>query len=398
MPDIPKLEAQPAAPPKADQALKDFLRQIQDERKGQSTGARDKDFFEQFSRYSSDTLAGRHEDRSTQFQNYREDIGLLEMERDFSESLLKPEQKDELRHARRNYSLSSTAADKQKYRDQIEALVPGSKVYNKQIVEIIPKLVATPTFKKIPDDKECMRCHPRQGPTHFDPNSRLKESISANGIESFFRPRKGDELEAEWARNALESPLVKANLALRHLPPSKISSDDPVKLVRTALTVSGVELDSKTSSMLEQAIGGIKSISKQAGDKLVIERNGTSVVDVSDKPTLAKGVRMSGIEMGTITMTQGSGKYPELKDISGLKVKLELDDWVAALGVNKEIEIKKIYLTRNPNNSDFVVHVSVTNPMPLAIRKIAKLTDPNVPMDDIFTVPVMTLGSDGKKK
>lgn len=398
MPDIPKLEAQPAAPPLPDQALKDFLLQMQDNRKLQSTDAKDRAILDQFSRFSFDTRGGLFEDRSQQFQNYKEDIGLLQMERDFSEAQLKPEQKDELRHARRNYSLSTTEADKSKYRDQIEGLVPGAKIYNKQIADIVPKLLATPTYKKIPDDKECMRCHPRQGPTHFDPYSGLKESIKETAVESFFRPRKADELEAEWAKNALESPLVKANIALRHLPPTKITSDDPVKLVKAALTISGVDLDSKTSTMLEQALSGIKSISKQAGDKVVIERDGTTVVNVSDKPTLAKGVRMSGIEMGTITMTQGNGKYPELKDITGLKVKLELDDWVSAIGVNNEVEIKKIQLTRNPANSDFIVNVSITNPMPTALRKIAQLKDANTPMDDIFVVPVMTLGPDGKKK
>jgi hypothetical protein len=397
MADIPKLEAPPKAPPVADQALRDFLHQIQDGRKAQASN-RDRDYLEEFSRFSRDSKFGQLEDRSQQFQNLREDIGLLEIERDFAEQRLKPEQKDELRHARRNYSLATTPADKQKYRDQIDDLVPGSKAYNKQILEIIPRLVATPTFKKIPDDKECMRCHPRQGPTHTDPYSGIKEAIRSKGVEDFYAPRKEDRLEAEWAANALESPLVKANIALRHLPPSKFSSDDPVAFVKAALTVSGVELDRQTSAMIEQTVKGIKSISKQAGDKIVIERDGKTTIDVPEKPELAAGVRMSGIEMGTITMTQGKGKYPELNDISGLKVKLDLDKWVSALQVDKEVEIKRIYLTRNPTNSDFTVNVTVTNPIPSSLRRIANTIEPKSPMGDTLTVPLMTLGPDGKKK
>ena len=188
---------------------------------------------------------------------------------------------------------------------------------------------------------------------------------------------------------ALDSPIVKANEALKHLPPMKVSSDDPVKLIKMGLTMAGVEVDTKTSDLIDKAVGGIKGISKQPGNRFVIDRDNKVEIPLPEKIDVALGIKVSGLQAERISFTLGEGKYPEIKDIKGLKVKLDVPD--AMLGqVSNEVEIKRIFFTRD--GGDFKVNVELVNPMTWIARKTAKQFSSLIPDTDTITQPIATLG------
>ncbi len=387
--------ARPAAPNQAqDDAFKKFILQMQDERKlGLGTSKRSFEGFENF------RALDFRQDRSDEYYASTEEIRWLQSRRAQAEAKLKPEERDELRHIRRNYSAANTEGERDRCRQAMEKLMPGTTELSTKIGKLVKALDSIPTMKEIPDPQQCIRCHPRQGPTHFDPNARERESLKTSAVESFYRPRPEDQFEAVWAKNALESPIVKINEVLKHLPPTKIESQDPVKLVKMGLTMSGVELDHTASKLVEKAVAGIKNISKVSGDRLVIDRDGTVDLPFTDKREIAAGIKLSSIEVGAISVTLGEGKYPELKDIKGVKVKLDVPAYLSALAqINSEVEIKRIFFTRNEGSDDFQVNVEVTNPVPALSREILRRTVTGVPVAPTITVPIMTLGKDGNPK
>ena len=144
-----------------------------------------------------------------------EEIRWLQSRRAQAEAKLKPEERDELRHIRRNYSAANTEAEREKCKQAMEKLMPGTTELSAKIGKLVKALDSIPTMKEIPDPQKCMRCHPRQGPTHFDPNARERESLRTSAVESFYQPRPEDQFEAVWAKNALESPIVKINEVLK---------------------------------------------------------------------------------------------------------------------------------------------------------------------------------------
>lgn len=395
MPDPPIEVARPAAADPAQQeAFRKFVLQMQDDRKlGLGAPRKGGDAFDNF------RFLDMRQDRSDEYYAHTEEISWLQSRRGQAEAKLKPEEKDELRRIRRNYSAAGTEEERVKCRQAIEKLMPGTAELNAKIGKLVGALDSIPTMKEIPDPKACMRCHPRQGPTHFDPNAREREYLKSSAVESFYQPRREDQFEAVWAKNALESPVVKINEALKHLPPTKIESQDPAKLVKMALTMSGVELDHVSSQLVDKAVSGIKSISKVGGDKLVIERNGTVDVPFPDKRDLAAGIKLNSIEIGTVSMTLGEGKYPEIKDIKGIKVKLDVPGYISTLAqVDNQVEIKRIFFTRNDGSDDFQVNVEVTNPVPLVSRELLRRAIKEVPAGPTITVPILTLGKDGNPK
>lgn len=387
--------ARPGAPkPAQDEAFKKFLLQMQDDGKlGIGAGKR-LDGFENFR-----SLDFR-QDRSDEYFANTEEIYWLQSRRNQAEAKLKPEERDELRRQRRNYSCASTEEEKASSRQAIEKLMPGTNELNAKIGKLVNGLDSIPTMKEIPDPQKCMRCHPRQGPTHFDPNSAERQNLRATAVESFYQPRPEDQFEAVWAKNALESPIVKINEALKHLPPTKIESKDPVKLVKMTLTMSGVELDSEASKLVDKAVGGIKSFSKVSGDRIVIDRDGTVELPFKDQRELAAGIKLKSIELGAISMTLGEGKYPEIKDIKGIKVKLDVPVALSTLAqIDNQVEIKRVFLTRNAGSDDFQVNVEVTNPVPLVSRAILRQTvGKSAPTNPTIIAPIMTLGKDGNPK
>ncbi|HIA53734.1 MAG TPA: hypothetical protein EYN91_16860 [Candidatus Melainabacteria bacterium] len=394
MPD-PIEVARPAAPnPAQNEAFKKFLLEMQDDRKlGLGAPRKGFDGFENF------RALDFRQDRSDEYYAYTEEISWLQSRRSQGEAKLKPEERDELRHIRRNYSAASTEADREKCRQAMEKLMPGTAELSGKIGKLVKALDSIPTMKEIPDPQKCMRCHPRQGPTHFDPNARERETLKASAVESFYQPRPEDQFEAVWAKNALESPIVKINEVLKHLPPTKIESQDPVKLVKMGLTMSGVELDHTAAKLVEKAVAGIKNISKVSGDRLVIDRDGTVDLPFTDKRDVAAGIKLSSIEVGAISVTLGEGKYPELKDIKGIKVKLNVPAYLSTLAqISNEVEVKRIFFTRNAGSDDFQVNVEVTNPVPAVSRAILKQTVSGAPSGPTIVVPIITLGKDGNPK
>jgi len=393
MPDPVEVARPAAVTPAEHEALRQFILQLQDDRKlGTGTPRKTADVFEGFR-----TLDFR-EDRSAEYEAHTQEIHWLQRRRDQAEAKLTPEERDELRHARRNYSAASNSEERSTHKQTIDKLIPGSAEFNDKIGKLVSALDRIPTLKKIPDPYECIRCHPRQGRTHHDPNAGERELLKT-AVESFYLPRREDQFEAVWAKNALESPIVKINEALKHLPPTKIESQDPAKLVKMALTMSGVELDSRASALVEKAVSGITSISKVGGDKLVIGRNGKVELDFPEKKELAAGIKLNSIEIGEISMTMGTGKYPELKDIKGIKVKLDLPAYISKLAqVDSEVEIKRIFLTRNEGSDDFQVNVEVSNPVPVVSRAILRQFNENVPTGPTIIAPIVTLGKDGNPK
>ncbi|MBA3858736.1 MAG: hypothetical protein C0507_17660 [Cyanobacteria bacterium PR.3.49] len=394
MPDPVEVARPAAADPSQHEALRKFVLQMQDDRRlGLSTQGRRTDAFENFR-----SLDFR-QDRSDEYLASAEEIRWLQGRRNQAEAKLTPEEKDELRRFRRNYSMASTEQERFQNRQEIEKLVPGSAEFNTKIGKLVSSLDSIPTLKEIPDPQQCIRCHPRQGPTHFDPYTHERQQLKSSAVESFYQPRREDRFEAVWAKNALESPIVKINEALKHLPPTKIESQDPVALVKMALTMSGVELDHRASELVTKAISGVKSISKVSGDRLVIDREGTVDLPFPEKRELAEGIKLSSIEVGAISMTLGEGKYPEIKDIKGIKVKLEVPAYISKLAqVDSEVEIKRIFLTRKDGSDDFQVNVEVTNPVPFVSRKLLRQFFDEIPTEPTIIAPIVSLGKDGNPK
>lgn len=394
MPDPIEVARPAAADPAQQEAFRKFVLQMQDDRKlGLRAPRKSGDPFENFR-----SLDFR-QDRSDEYFAHTEEIGWLQSRRSQAEAKLKPEDKDELRHIRRNYSVAGTEEERAKYRQAMEKLMPGTADLTAKIGKLVGALDSIPTLKEIPDPQACIRCHPRQGPTHFDPNARERQHLKTSAVESFYQPRREDQFEAVWAKNALESPIVKINEALKHLPPTKIESQDPAKLVRMALTMSGVELDHVSAKLVDKAVAGVKSISKVSGDRLVIDREGTVDLPFPDKRELAAGIKLSSIEVGAVSMTLGEGKYPEIKDIKGIKVKLDVPGYISTLAqVDNQVEIKRVFFTRNPGSDDFQVHVEVTNPVPVLSRELLRRAVSGVPTGPTITVPILTLGKDGNPK
>lgn len=394
MPDPVEAARPAAADNNQNDALRKLLLQMQDERKFEfgAPGKRT-DAFDNFR-----TLDFR-QDRSEEYLAAREEIRWLQGRRNQTESKLSPEEKDELRRFRRNYSMANTEEERAKNRQAIEKLTPGSAEFNAKIGKLVATLDKIPTLKEIPDPQQCIRCHPRQGQTHFDPYAQERQQIRTSAVESFYQPKREDQFEAVWAKNALESPIVKINEALKHLPPTKIESQDPVALVKMALTMSGVELDRSASELVTKAVSGIKGISKVTGDRLVIDRDGKVEIPFADKRELAAGIKLNSIEIGAISVTLGEGKYPELKDIKGIKVKLEVPAYISKLAqVDSEVEIKRIFLTRNAGSDDFQVNVEVTNPVPVVSRTLLRQFVDGVPSQPTIVAPIVTLGKDGNPK
>jgi len=217
-------------------------------------------------------------DRQGDFSLQAEQIGILLDRRSAAEAVLKPQQKDELRRARRDFAAANSFAEKTQCKKEIEQLVPGSADLNSKLRSEIIKLNGISTLTQRPDPQECMRCHPHQK-TYFDPLDFTRSSISQN-YDSFFKPKQEDQFEARWAQIALDSPLVKANEAMKQLPQMKITAEDPVKLVKMALTVAGVDMNTQTATLVEKAIGGVQNIAKKSGNRFEIDRTNGAVVEV----------------------------------------------------------------------------------------------------------------------
>lgn len=353
------------------------------------------DLFLQF----SDPFARR--DRTGEFFDQVHQLKVLLSRRSQAEESLKPEQKDELRRARRDYAGARSDAERKKYSNEIEKLVPGSADLNLQVREGLQSLGSIDTLQPQPElpglrMQSTIQCHrPVERLTrYFDPNTDVRKSVTRN-FDAFFQPKSTDQFEARWAQLALDSPIVKANEALKQLPPMKVSSDDPVKLIKMGLTIAGVEINSQSAELIEKALGGVKGISKEPGNRFVIDRDGKVEIPLPEKQDVALGIKVRGLEAGRVSFTLGEGKYPEIKDIKGLTVKLDVPD--ALLGqVSKEVEIKRIFFTRD--GGDFKVNVELVNPMTWVARKTAKQFSSKVPDTDTITHEIATLGPDGKPK
>ncbi len=377
----------------ADDALAKILAELDKNDRGvlrKNTG----DLFGEFPRFGP---PGKP--RTQEFLAVSEEISWNLSRRNKAESELSPEKRDELRKARREYVCAKTLTEQAKYAKQIEDLVPGSAELNRKLAKQVREMDSLSTAIKKPDPYECMRCHPKPGgDVYEDPYKETRESLR-NGYDQFFKPRKEDEFEAKWAQIALDSPVVKVNEILRQLPPVKLSSDDPVKLIKMGLTTAGIELDAQSREIVEQAVGGIKEIAKEGGSKFVIRRAADVRIPFADKTDVGGGIRLDSIQLGTIEFNIGEGKYPELKDIKGLKVNLDVPAYLSKLGqIDNQAEVMRLFFKRNPGTGDFEVNVEVKNPVPFVTRKIAKAVDKRVPDTPTITVPLMTLGPDGQRK
>ncbi len=356
-----------------------------------------------------DPFSGREERSNTAVQ--AEQINDLVRQRTLAEKGLTTEQKDDLRRARRDYTLAKTADEKTKFGQQIEALVPGSHELNLKIRAGLWAMQGDKSdllrIQQIPQRyTSTIQCHSRQEPSYFEQReqSRLRtESLLREHVrdaaEAFFKPRKEDQFEARWAEMALESPVVKATEALKQLPPVKISAESPTDLVKFGLTVAGVEMNLQSSEMMEKVVGGIKSISKEGANRFLIERDFKREILLPEKRDVAAGISITGVEVGSLRFQLGQGKYPELTNIEGLKVKLEVPLVLNKVAqIDNEAQIKRIFMTRNEGTGDFTVNAEVVNPVPSAVRTSASLFFRDIPVTETIVAPIAVLGPDGKPR
>ena len=353
-------------------------------------------------------FSGREERSKTAVQ--AEQINDLVRQRTLAEKGLTTEQKDDLRRARRDYTLAKTADEKTQFGQQIEAVVPRTHELNLKIRAGLWAMQGDKSdfsrIQQIPQRyTSTIQCHSRQEPSYFEQReqSRLRtESLLREHVrdaaEAFFKPRKEDQFEARWAELALESPVVKATEALKQLPPVKISAENTIDLVKFGLTVAGVEMNLQSSEMMEKVLGGIKSISKEGANRFLIERDFKREILLPEKRDVAAGISITGVEVGSLRFQLGQGKYPELTNIEGLKVKLEVPLVLNRVAQIDEAQIKRIFMTRNEGTGDFTVNAEVVNPVPSAVRSSASLFFRDIPVTETIVAPIAVLGPDGKPR
>ncbi len=389
-----KLEAPPTVQQLDQATMQRLLDFVHDERKQVQQPLRKNQTDDQFLRFN-DVFSRR--DRSADFFGEFNNINDLLAQRSDLESRLNTDQKDELRRARRDYAAAQIEKDREKYGREIEQLVPGSADINAQIRSGLGKMNSVSTMRERNDPQECFRCHPAPKRPAYDPNYSLRTGAYSD-YESFFKPRHEDRFEARWAQMAMESPMVKLTEAIKELPAMKLSVEDPAKVAKMAMTVAGVDMNGQITSMIDKTLGGVKSFSKEGGNRFVIEREGRVNLEFPQKTPIAAGMKLSGLELDSMSFTLGNSKYPEIKDLKGLKVKLEVPGALSALGVGSEAEIKRIYFERQEGSGDFAIKAEVVNPVAWATRKIAARFVDGVPEGDTIIAPIATIGPDGKPK
>ncbi len=397
------------------EALRRFLLDLDGERKGNNlaAGKRDsiattgglKDGYLRF----DDPFARKEEKSKTAVQV--EQITDLVRQRAAAERGLSTEQKDDLRRARRDYTLAKTPEDKAKFVQQIEGLVPGSRDLNTKIrlglMTMEPEVSDLSRFQNLSRRSiSTIQCHARPEPSYFEQQEQsrirteflLRDQVKG-AVDSFYKPRAEDQFEARWAQIALESPVVKATEALKQLPPIKISTDNAVDVIKYGLTVSGVETTAQSKEMVEKIAGGIKSISKEGANQFVIERDTKREILLPEQRDVAAGISIKGIEIDNLRFQIGQGKYPELTNIEGLKVKLEVPAILNKVAqIDNEAKIKRIFMTRNEGSGDFTVNAEVTNPVPSVVRNSLRLFNSEVPVTETIVAPIAVLGPDGKPR
>lgn len=399
------------------EALRRFLLDLDGERKGRSLVPDKGDSLaskmglkDGFLRFD-DPFASKEEKSKTAVQV--EQITDLVKQRAAAERGLSTEQKDDLRRARRDYTLAKTPEDKAKFVQQIEGLVPGSRELNAKIrnglMTMEPEVSDVARYQNLSRRSiSTIQCHARPEPSYSDQQEQsrirteflLREQVKG-AAESFYKPRVEDQFEARWAQIALESPVVKATEALKQLPPVEIKTPNAADLIKYGLTVSGVEMTAQSKEMLEKIAGGIKSISKEGANQFVIERDTKREILLPEKRDIGAGVSIRGIEIDNLRFQIGNGKYPELTNIEGLKVKLDVPPELnKGLQIDNEVKIKRIFMTRNEGSGDFTVNVEVTNPIPRLVRQTAHLFDSKskVPVTETIVAPIAVLGPDGKPR
>lgn len=397
------------------EALRRFLLDMDGERKGRSLVADKGDSLaskmglkDGFLRFD-DPFASKEEKSKTAVQV--EQITDLVKQRAAAERGLSTEQKDDLRRARRDYTLAKTPEDKAKFVQQIEGLVPGSRDLNTKIrlglMTMEPEVSDFSRFQNLSRRSiSTIQCHARPEPSYFEQQEQsrirteflLRDQVKG-AVDSFYKPRAEDQFEARWAQIALESPVVKATEALKQLPPIKISTDNAVDVIKYGLTVSGVEMTAQSKEMLEKIAGGIKSISKEGANQFVIERDTKREILLPEQRDVAAGISIKGIEIDNLRFQIGNGKYPELTNIEGLKVKLDVPPELnKGLQIDNEVKIKRIFMTRNEGTGDFTVNAEVTNPVPSVVRNSLRLFNSEVPVTETIVAPIAVLGPDGKPR
>lgn len=329
-------------------------------------------------------------------------------ERDAAEAKLPQDQKDELRKLRRDLSAAPTDADRARLKASIEKVVPGAVELNKVAKDNLDKAsnldttvweTQKSTMPRMIDTRVChqpQRSYDTRVPVDHQAPER---AWAAAKYDSFFKPRPGDEFEARWAQVALESPIVKTAEVLKHLPEMKVESKDWNKLVQIGLVTNGIDVNGDMARTLVQILRPIKSVSKSEGNAFTIERNGTTELKLPTAMDLGAGAKATGLEIGTVKFNLGEGTYPSIKNLEGVKVKLEIPTLLRKVGqIDEEARIREISMNRLPGTGDFEVSVLVDNPIPKAVRWLAKQIVDGVPQDDVIKATLMTLGPDGKKK
>lgn len=397
-------------------ALRRFLLDLDGDRKAsgltsieafsKSTGNTFKDGFLRF----DDPFANGSERSKTAVQV--EQVQGLVRQRNAAENGLSTEQKDDLRRARRDYTLAKTSDEKTAYARQIEGLVPGSGDLNSKIrtnlVAMGSDVVDFARLERMtPRFTSTIQCHsPRQEPSYYEQKeqTRLRQEYDLklqvrDAADRFYQPRREDEFEARWAKMALESPMVKVTEALRQMPPIKISAENTNDVVKFGMTIAGVEMDAQSREMMLRAVSGVKSIAKEGANRFVIDRNMKTEISLPEKRDVAAGIRISGIEVDSLRFQLGDGKYPELKNIEGLKVKLDVPLYLnKGAQIDNEAQIKRIFMTRNEGSGDLTVNAVVTNPVPALVRHSLHLFNSEVPVADTIVAPIAVLGPDGKPR
>lgn len=342
-----------------------------------------------------------------QMQQELDAISKLLGERTKLEDRLPDNRSDELRRLRRDLSNASSGTDKEKIRDRIDAEFPQFGELNKELRahETVAKQLDTGMQKYERDPRFSMRmqsaiqCHrpPEPNPppqlVHYDPYASQRLALT-DRIEKFYQPRPEDGFETVWNRIKDDSPIVKVNEVLKHLPPIKITFEKPADIAKMALIMAGSEPNATETRLLKNVFDGVTSVEKKTGGQLVFTRDGKREIPAPHRVDIGAGISLKGIELGTITGQLSESSQPGLDNIDGVVIKLDVPAAVKGVaGVRSDVPVRKVNLARDENG--WTVFVTVENPVPKLQRKALGLIVNRVPQEDRIKVPVLWLDKDG---
>ncbi len=325
--------------------------------------------------------------------------------RQLFEAMLTDESMDELRRMRREYQNASREIDRHKIGLQINVAFPHLGAINRELLSQEARMIQLDTTETTVHHgaSRALRSGAGNRPSESvlvsysvtrDPFSSERTAL-AGRIESFYKPREQDRFESVWQKVKDDSPIIKINEVLKHLPNIKFSFDKPADIAKMVMVMAGTAPDSQEMRLLTSAFDGVKSIEKKEGNRLFADREGTRKIPPPQMINIGAGISVEAVEAGSISCKIGDRKNPSLEDIEGITIKLRVPSAIRNLaGVRSDVKVRKLEMEADYAGGWKLV-LTVDNPVAKLQRKAIASIVSNVPKDDQVKVPIMMLDKSG---